>query len=418
MKCRTSPVLRAGCGCADGGEPMMRLFPSAGSFWFTVLATLIVAAGVGLTIAFWGWLHSGTPADVSNSTTLRNVGLLVGGVLALLFAVWRSLVAERQSLTAQRQADIAQQSLLNERYERGAEMLGSNVLAVRMGGIYALTRLAEDYPEQYSVQIMELFCAFARNPTESTENRNRRDTEEPEELARPSLRDDVQAVMTAIGGRNDMARRENFSLNLEGADLGGMRLDPANLAGANLRGANLVYADLLNANLSGAELAGANLHHALMPDANLSGIRMMSANLSWVNAEHANLSDANLARVNLSHANLGWATLSGVNIGTADMSNALLGYADLSRAKIGTPNLSGAVLVCTNLSGAVFGRETPMSSEEYIIRLTQSQLDYAKADSDNPPQIYDGTLDTETGEPLVWRGGQGQPSTVQQVPSV
>ena len=184
-KCRRfSDDCTPDAGCADGGEPMMRLFPSAGSCWFTVLATLIVAAGLALTLCFWDWLHSGTPVDVSNSTTLRNVGLLLGGVLALVFAVWRSLVAERQSLTAQRQADIAQQSLLNERYERGAEMLGSNVLAVRMGGIYALTRLAEDYPEQYSVQIMELFCAFARNPTESPENRNRRDTEEPEELAR------------------------------------------------------------------------------------------------------------------------------------------------------------------------------------------------------------------------------------------
>ena len=402
----------------------MRRFPSFGSFGFTVLAIVIVVVGVALTIACWDWLHSGTPAEVSNSATLRNVGLLLGGVLALVFAVWRSLVAERQSLTAQRQADTAQQSLLNERYERGAEMLGSNVLAVRMGGIYALIRLADDHPGQYYVQIMELFCAFARNPTESTENQNRRDTEEPEEIARPSLRDDVQAVMTAISGRNDMARRVNFSLNLQGADLGGMKLDQANLAGANLREANLVYAELRNANLSGAELSGANLYHALIPGANLSRTRMTSANLSWVNAEHANLSDTNLFRANLSHADLDRGNLSGVSIGTADLSGAMLVHANLSGAKIGTPNLSGAILMFTNLSGAVFGMETPIKSsnprvtEDFTIRLTQSQLDDAEADSDNPPQIYDGTFDMETGEPLVWRGRQGQPSRVQQVPSV
>ena len=53
----------------------------------------------------------------------------------MLLAVWRSIVAERQ-------ADTAQQSLLNERYQKGAEMLGNEVLSVRMGGIYALGRLA------------------------------------------------------------------------------------------------------------------------------------------------------------------------------------------------------------------------------------------------------------------------------------
>ena len=381
----------------------MRRFPSSGSLWFTVLAIVIVVVGVVLTIACWDWLHSGTPAEVSNSTTLRNVGLLLGGVLALVFAVWRSLVAERQSLTAQRQADTAQQSLLNERYERGAEMLGSNVLAVRMGGIYALIRLADDHPEQYYVQIMELFCAFARNPTESTESRNRRDTEEPEEVARPSLRDDVQAVMTAIGGRNDMARRVNFSLNLQGADLGGMKLDQADLAGANLREANLVYAELRNANLSSAELTSANLYRATLTEANLSDARLPDATLFEVLADRANLSNTRLYRTNL--------------------FRSTLFRADLSHANLTQANLSHVNLRCANLSGAVFGRVHRESlsgflSQDLFARLTQSQLDEAKADPDNPPQIDDGTLDTETGEPLVWRGGQGQPSTVQQEPSV
>ena len=45
-------------------------------------------------------------------------------------------------------------------------MLGSNALAVRLGGIYALERLAEDDPEHYHVQIMQLVCGFVRKPTE------------------------------------------------------------------------------------------------------------------------------------------------------------------------------------------------------------------------------------------------------------
>ena len=60
--------------------------------------------------------------------------------------------------------DTAEQSLLNERYQRGAEMLGSDVLSVRLDGIYALDRLAAEQPASYHIQIMQLFCAFARRP--------------------------------------------------------------------------------------------------------------------------------------------------------------------------------------------------------------------------------------------------------------
>ena len=46
----------------------------------------------------------------------------------------------------------------------------------------------------------------------------------------------------------------------------------------------------------------------------------------------------------------------------------------------------------------------PPISEDIFARLTQTQLDEARADPDNPPKIDGGTVDTETGKPLVWRG--------------
>ena len=122
----------------------------------------------------WNWLRSGAEEQEPNSTTIRNAGIVIAGFFALGFALWRGLVAERQAAaaqrqaetaerqaetalrqtetaqrqveTAQRQAETAQQGLLNERYQRGAEMLGHEVLAVRLGGIYALQRLARGTP--------------------------------------------------------------------------------------------------------------------------------------------------------------------------------------------------------------------------------------------------------------------------------
>ena len=149
-------------------------------------AAVFLVVGVVSSVVFWGWLHPKDSQSASNSETVRNLGILIGGVIAFVFALWRGWVAERQAATAQRQAKIALQQaataqhqaeiarqlastsergLLNERYQKGAaQMLGSDVLSVRLGGIYALQHLAEDHPDQYHVQIMLLFCAFARRP--------------------------------------------------------------------------------------------------------------------------------------------------------------------------------------------------------------------------------------------------------------
>ena len=112
-------------------------------------------AGIILARLFWDDLRGD---EESLSATVRNLGLVKGGLIAIILAVWRSVVGSRQ-------ADTAQRGLLNERYQKGAEMLGSEVLSVRLGGIYALRQLSDEHPEQYHVQVMRLFCAFACHPT-------------------------------------------------------------------------------------------------------------------------------------------------------------------------------------------------------------------------------------------------------------
>ena len=136
--------------------------------------------------------------------------LVVGGVVAVVLALWRSIIAERQSRTSH-------QTFLNESYQRGAEMFGSDVISVRLGGIYALERVASEHPYLYHVQITKLFSTFARHPTvdrapEITRSRRRgvpRKRREPQSTS-PQLREDVQAIMSAIGTpwRNGPRHRE------------------------------------------------------------------------------------------------------------------------------------------------------------------------------------------------------------------
>ena len=351
-------------------------------FWWMAGIALVLIIGGSFSWVFWKDLRG---ENESLSTTIRNLGLVIGGVIAIILAIWRSRVAERQ-------AGTAQQSLMNERYQRGAEMLGNSVFSVRMGGIYALQRLAQEYPQQYHIQIMELFCAFARYPTGSEGVTGGPYADEPSDP--PKLREDIQAVLTAIARRSEAAlacerAANDYRLDLLGADLGGAALQGANLARAGLQISNLAHANLVGANLSGARLGAANLYKAQLMDANFHEADLTEANLSHSMCHRVNLSNAHL-NANLSYAHLASANLSGAIIGAGDMTGAILDNAKLS----GTVFWDSNELINDDAS---FGR--PLLS-----RLTQSQLDKARADPDNPPTIPEGAVDVETGEPLVWHG--------------
>ena len=320
------------------------------------ITVVVIAVVVALSIVFWDWLSFGE----SGSTTIRNVGLVLAALVALPLAVWRSKVAERQASAAQRQADTAQQNLLNERYQQGAEMLGSDVLAVRLGGIYALQRLAEEHPEQYHIQIMRLFCAFARNPP--IDDRVETTWVPPDSEIR-RLRVDVQDVMTTVSACHarqiKLERDTKFRLELSGANLAGIYLSNANLAEANLHSV-----DLSDAQLEGGILSGASF---------------------W---------DTNLCRANLKCGDLSDATFW-----DSDLSDANLNRGDLSGASIGRTEFRHTGFRRTELSGTDFSSHDRRSQAGGLI---QAQLDEARADPDNPPKL-DGILDAETGKQLVWQ---------------
>ena len=237
---------------------LIRLLRSAtkwDGFWW--IAGVVAVLGVSGFIS-WNFWEELRGENESLSTTIRNLGLVIGGVIAIILAIWRSRVAERQ-------VAAAEGSLLNERYQEGAEMLGSDILSVRLGGVYALKRLAEEHPEKYHIQIMELLCAFVRHPTGQVSNRDFQgeaatqfEAGKREGNTFKGLREDVQAAMTTIGGRGKrrirLEHERGYRLNLREVDLRGGSLPSANLSGADLTRARLSKVDFWNANLSHATL--------------------------------------------------------------------------------------------------------------------------------------------------------------------
>lgn len=237
---------------------------TTGGFWIVTWVVFVLVASVIFSTMFWDWVSveesNGTIIRKSGSDIIRNLGLVIAAIVALPLAIWRSIVAEQQATASQFQAEIAQRSLLNERYQKGAEMLGSEMLQVRLGGIYALARLAREYPQEYHTQIMQLFCAFVRIPPERAE---RSASADGEKQATP-LGEDAQAVMMAIGKRRSiqifMERQDQYELDLAyvhlpGAILSGINLCDAILTGSNLTGSNLRDTILTETTLTDADLS-------------------------------------------------------------------------------------------------------------------------------------------------------------------
>lgn len=238
------------------------------------------------TLAYWQ--EGGT--SVSRSEIVRNSVLMVLAFFGLVAGIWRAY-------TAYRQVNVAEQGLFTERFSRAAEHLGSKQLPVRLGGIYALWRLAGDSTARDTKAVIDILCAFVRNPPH-----------EPAELASvPSTeptrgeerfghkRPDVQAIMNLIGEKDAAYRRHidpRKALNFTGADLTDAYLLNANLSGAVLRSADFSGADLRFVNLSRAVLVKANLSRAVLLYANLSGADLRFADFSGADLANANLSAA------------------------------------------------------------------------------------------------------------------------------
>ena len=167
---REVTVVRGGLSDAVGCEKVN--FFSTRKFGFGLLVVGLVAYAI-CAFLFWDWLRQTMGTQESNIATIRNLTAGAGAIVGVYLGAWRISLAvsqtdatQRQVNTAQRQADTAEQGLLNDRYDRGAGLLRSDVLPERLDGIYTLEGLARESAEQYYIRVMNLLCAFVRNPDE------------------------------------------------------------------------------------------------------------------------------------------------------------------------------------------------------------------------------------------------------------
>jgi hypothetical protein len=150
--------------------------PRLWGIWPALLVVIAVGlcllAGSGLLL----WLSLGRPAlsspqplTAADKLDLVRLALLLtgglGGLIALVVAYRRQRVAEDSNwreVLASRQQNY---KLFNDLYISTSEMLGHSSAAVRHAGIYAMARLADDWPVHRQACI-DVLCAYLRTPPE------------------------------------------------------------------------------------------------------------------------------------------------------------------------------------------------------------------------------------------------------------
>ena len=98
---------------------------------------------------------------VELSEVIRNYAIVVGAAIGLGVAIWRGLAADRQSRAAADQATIDRRAHVTEVFSQAVEQLGHPRLEVRLGAIYALTRIRRDFPD-FADTVHQLLTAYAR----------------------------------------------------------------------------------------------------------------------------------------------------------------------------------------------------------------------------------------------------------------
>jgi len=215
--------------------------------------------------------------------------------IGLLFGLY---LTNRRIRAMEDQVAISLEGQVNERFSKGVEQIGSQDLAVRVGGMYALENVARNHASHHWV-VAEVLAAYVREnlrlKTPQTEDRNQAE-EDKHELAPPT---DVQVALYILGRRlegfsdSERAEREGDRVlfldrsklagaDLYGADFAGAFLSCADLRQADLRSANLKDADLHDANLVGASLLGLNLNGCDLRGADLTGAKNVPADLHQI----------------------------------------------------------------------------------------------------------------------------------------
>jgi hypothetical protein len=215
------------------------------------LISLFFILGVGLLIAIPHWQVSGinnstVQATQENQDRTTLAQILGGAAIGIgLYYTWRRIgIAEEDLKATKKNLEVAQEGQITERFTRAVEQLGAvdkdgnPAIEIRLGGIYALERIANESDKDYW-PIMEILTAYVRKNShveygERTfsyeySNAYKESIEIEDRKMQDKVSLDIHAIISVI-------RRRRYFFNsgeTDHLDLRGTNLREANFQGAS-----------------------------------------------------------------------------------------------------------------------------------------------------------------------------------------
>ncbi|MEV8439900.1 pentapeptide repeat-containing protein [Actinosynnema sp. NPDC051121] len=252
-----------------------------------VAAVVLVTSGVVLW-ALWRWIDGLALADAGKRAaaqldavkTASGIAIGGGGLFALYLAARRQRtqelelaqreraqahteqVAESNRQHAERVAAAAEDDAaarrVTELYTKASEQLGSDKAPVRLAGLYALERLAQENPDQRQT-VVNLLCAYLRMPYTlpgDEEDQALRDARRQEREVRLTAQ---RILATHLRDAGD-SHWADMDLDLSGGLLIGLDLSFCHVHGATFAGASFTGdADFTRTTFTGdADFSGAS----------------------------------------------------------------------------------------------------------------------------------------------------------------
>ncbi len=226
-------------------------------------------------------------------------------------------VSQEQVATSQKQVAALEDGQITERYTKAIEQLGCDNMAIRLGGIYALERIANDCNIEEKNDywtVMEVLTAFLRENYQVVpsivDSLDEQDHKNQKESSNSPFRTDLLAIVEVLRRRvHYYGNGESNSLDLSRTNLCGSKLSKAKLIKANLSKADLSNADLRGVDLSLADLRWTDFKAADFSDAVFFGAQLCGGDLRGSNLCGANLSNTDLYMATSYKAELTWEDL-------------------------------------------------------------------------------------------------------------
>jgi hypothetical protein len=224
-----------------------------------ILAAWALAAGAVAAMTTLAWLVLGAPQwTPPGDLTPQNLDAIatrafaivagLGGVALLVIAYRRQRTTEADAGRAERAAEREVSKLFTDTFDSASDKLGSEHAAVRLAGIHALARLADEAPEgrEDLVQmVIDVLCAYLRmpypwapEPLPKNASKAQREEHRQRDLEFASFRQVRHTIIRIIGNH----LREDTRWRGKDYDFTGTVFDGGDLIGAVFTGGRVSFA--------------------------------------------------------------------------------------------------------------------------------------------------------------------------------